>query len=53
MLTNLLARMRYPAVGLGLLWSLSANAELRLNMPEGVTAISHQVYSLHMTILLI
>jgi cytochrome c oxidase subunit 2 len=51
MLTNLLARMRYPAVGLGLLWSLSASADLKLNMPEGVTAISHQVYHLHMTIL--
>lgn len=31
-------------------WSAGAHAEFALNMPRGVTAISHDVYSLHMLI---
>ena len=50
MLMNLLARMRYPAVGLGLLWSLSASAASDFNMPTGVTPLSHDIYHLHMMI---
>jgi len=33
-----------------LIWSAGAHAELALNMPRGVTAISQDVYSLHMLI---
>lgn len=33
-----------------LLWSIEAHAELALNMPRGVTAVSHEVYDLHMLI---
>jgi cytochrome c oxidase subunit 2 len=33
-----------------LAWSTSAHADLALNMPRGVTAISHEVYDLHMLI---
>lgn len=31
-------------------WSVGAHADFALNMPRGVTAISHDVYSLHMLI---
>lgn len=31
-------------------WSAGAHAEFALNMPRGVTSISHDVYSLHMLI---
>lgn len=33
-----------------LAWSTGAQADLALNMPRGVTAISHEVYDLHMLI---
>ncbi|MCB1776791.1 MAG: cytochrome c oxidase subunit II [Candidatus Competibacteraceae bacterium] len=39
------------ALGGGLAsWSGSAYAELALNMPRGVTPVSHDIYQLHMTI---
>ena len=51
MLANLLARTHSAALGGGLLlWSASASAEYGLNMPEGVTPISREVYDLHMLI---
>lgn len=40
-------------VGLGgvlLLWGTGVHAELALNMPRGVTPVSHEVYDLHMLI---
>lgn len=52
MLVTLGARMRNIAVILGLLLgSMSAYAEFGLNMTEGVTSFSHEVYDLHMLIL--
>lgn len=52
MLSNLLARLRTVVLSGGLaLWSLSAWAAYELNMPEGVTPISKEVYHLHMLIL--
>ncbi len=52
MLANLFARLGYSITGLGLLlWSLTAAADFKLNMTEGVTQVSQQVYHLHMRIL--
>jgi len=52
MLANLPARARNLVMGSGLLlWSASAFAAYDLNMTEGVTAISKEVYDLHMLIL--
>ncbi len=51
MLAKLLARMFIVVTGAGLLlWSLAASAALDLNMPNGVTPLSQDIYSLHMTI---
>ena len=51
MLANLLARTHGAALsGSLLLWSASASAEYGLNMPEGVTPVSREVYDLHMLI---
>ncbi len=36
-----------------LLWSVPALADLELNMPEGVTTSSRDIYSLHMQILIV
>ena len=48
---NLLKRTHSAVIGGGLLlWSASAAAEYGLNMPEGVTPISKEVYDLHMLI---
>ena len=38
------------SAALSLAWSVGAHADLTLNMPQGVTAISHDVYHLHMLI---
>lgn len=54
MLANRVARARNAAVAGGLLmWSAAATAAFELNMPQGVTPISHQVYDLHMIIFVI
>ncbi len=51
MLANRLARLLHMATVSGLLlWSLSASAALELNMTEGVTPVSREVYGLHMLI---
>ena len=48
---NLLKRTPSAVMGGGLLlWSASAAAKYGLNMPEGVTPISKEVYDLHMLI---
>ena len=39
--------------GLASLGSAAAWADMRMNLPEGVTSISHEVYDLHMLILTI
>lgn len=52
MLAHRFVRLGSFTTGLGLLLcSMTAAAEWRLNMPEGVTAVSQQVYHLHMLIL--
>ncbi len=52
MVIGRIARMGGVALGNALLlaWSVGAHAEFALNMPRGVTSISHQVYDLHMLI---
>jgi cytochrome c oxidase subunit 2 len=51
MLAHRLVRLFHLALISGLLlWSLSASAALELNMTEGVTPVSREVYSLHMLI---
>jgi len=51
MFIDLCARWRKMVVGVVLLfWSVAAAAEFGLNMPEGVTEISKEVYNLHMLI---
>ncbi|HXH02624.1 MAG TPA: cytochrome c oxidase subunit II [Candidatus Competibacteraceae bacterium] len=45
------ARTRAPIIAAGLLgWSATASAEFGLNMSPGVTAVSREVYDLHMLI---
>ncbi len=50
---NLIKRLRDLGIGgaLSLLWSASASAAYELNMPQGVTSYSQEVYDLHMLIL--
>lgn len=51
MLANLVARARNAVMAGGLMvWSTAATAAFELNMPQGVTPISRQVYDLHMLI---
>jgi cytochrome c oxidase subunit 2 len=51
MFANFRARLSLFATGVGLLlWNLTAAADYALNMPEGATAVSREVYSLHMLI---
>jgi cytochrome c oxidase subunit 2 len=52
MLANLLSRTRGIGLGGGLLlWSLDTFAAFDLNMTEGATSVSREVYDLHMLIL--
>lgn len=47
-----IAKRGATAVGslMALVWSVEAPAELALNMPRGVTAVSREIYDLHMLI---
>ncbi len=53
MSTSLKSRVVAAVSAFALLGAVPAFAAWNLNMPKGVTELSHQAYSLHMTILLI
>lgn len=50
---KLLSAVGAAVMASALLWSVPALADLELNMPEGVTTSSRDIYSLHMQILIV
>lgn len=49
-ITRLLSKLKYACAGFLLLLSPTAFADYKLNLTQGVTKISHDVYDLHMVI---
>lgn len=50
MIKHITSKIRLAVALAALAWSVPALAEKALNMPEGVTELSHKIYDLHMEI---